>query len=307
MVCYGIFRIGQSCIEYTEHVAIILLTDHQKNSFPERNFQCPQQPLLNQLYIIAIYAVKEPCCCLSGSVPRIFSHFQNPGDMGIPFSYRLSDLGWGQGYRGCLYHCDSGILANEKTLGTRLGSSLHGSSTLFDLRNNVLKSRPFKSALQPFFEQTTTLRVKNQNSLQTKNKSSPSCVICCFISEYMQALVCYTAVFSVVTQRSEERCVTTLKTAVQQTNVGPKCLVKRPNDEYVLYRDSTFSGHMIYRQQNNYGSFLCKSHDKRLRTRPATNPLKHDLHIDVLPPNQIMKQREAQGTLLKCLGLRALS
>ena len=33
-------------------------------------------------------------------------------------------------------------------------------------------------------------------------------------------LVCYTAVFSVVTQRSssgEERCVTTLKTAVQQT------------------------------------------------------------------------------------------
>ena len=36
-----------------------------------------------------------------------------------------------------------------------------------------------------------------------------------------KALVCYTAVFSVVTQRSssgEERCVTTLKTAVQQTS-----------------------------------------------------------------------------------------
>ena len=61
--------------------------------------------------------------------------------------------------------------------------------------------------------------------------------------------------------------------------------MKRPNDEYVLYRDSTFSGHMIYRQKNNYGSFFCKSHDKRLRRRPATNPLKHDLHIDVLPPN----------------------
>ena len=37
MVCYGIFWIGQSSIEYTEHVAMILLTDHQKNSFPERN------------------------------------------------------------------------------------------------------------------------------------------------------------------------------------------------------------------------------------------------------------------------------
>lgn len=30
---------------------------------------------------------------------------------------------------------------------------------------------------------------------------------------------------------------------------------------------------------------FCKSHDKRLRRRPATNPLKHDLHTDVLPPN----------------------
>ena len=37
-------------------------------------------------------------------------------------------------------------------------------------------------------------------------------------------LVCYTAVFSVVTQRSssgEERCVTTLKMAVQQTRANP--------------------------------------------------------------------------------------
>ena len=67
MVCYSIFWIGQSCIEYTEHVAMILLTDHPKNSFPERNFQCPKQPLLNQLYIIAVYTVKEPCFCLSGS------------------------------------------------------------------------------------------------------------------------------------------------------------------------------------------------------------------------------------------------
>ena len=32
-------------------------------------------------------------------------------------------------------------------------------------------------------------------------------------------LVYYTAVFSVVTQRSSPRCVTTLKTAVQQTTV----------------------------------------------------------------------------------------
>ena len=37
----------------------------------------------------------------------------------------------------------------------------------------------------------------------------------------MNGVVCYTAVFSVVTQRSwEERCVTTLKTAVQQTMNG---------------------------------------------------------------------------------------
>ena len=37
-------------------------------------------------------------------------------------------------------------------------------------------------------------------------------------------LICYTAVFSVVTQRSstgEERCVTTLKTAVEQTTPHP--------------------------------------------------------------------------------------
>lgn len=30
---------------------------------------------------------------------------------------------------------------------------------------------------------------------------------------------------------------------------------------------------------------FCKSHDKRLKRRPATNPLKHDLHTDALPPN----------------------
>ena len=31
-------------------------------------------------------------------------HIQNPDYMGIPFSYYFSDLGYGQGYRGCPYH-----------------------------------------------------------------------------------------------------------------------------------------------------------------------------------------------------------
>ena len=100
MVCYGIFWSGQLCIEYmyTELAAMIFLTDHPKNSFPERNSQCPKQPLLNQLYIIAVYTAKEPCFFLSGSLqssPGSSRVSQNPGDMGIPFSYRLSDLGWG--------------------------------------------------------------------------------------------------------------------------------------------------------------------------------------------------------------------
>lgn len=121
---------------------------------------------------------------LFATVPRIFWYFQTPGDMASPSHIALAI--WVRvGVTGDAYITDSGILENEKTLATRLGSSLHGSSTLFDFWNNVLKSRPFKSALQPFFERTTTLRVKNQNSLQTKNKSSPCCVICCFISEYM--------------------------------------------------------------------------------------------------------------------------
>ena len=64
MACYGIFWSGQL---YTELAAMIFLTDHQKNSFPERNSQCPKQPLLNQLYIITVYTVKELCFCLSGS------------------------------------------------------------------------------------------------------------------------------------------------------------------------------------------------------------------------------------------------
>ena len=63
--------------------------------------------------------------------------------------------------------------------------------------------------------------------------------------------------------------------------VGPKCLVKRPNDEYVLYRDSAFSGD----KRITMARCFCKCHDKRLRRRPATNPLKHDLHTDALPPN----------------------
>ena len=46
---------------------MIFLTDHQKNSFPESNSQCPKQPVLNQLYIVAEYTVKEPCFSLSGS------------------------------------------------------------------------------------------------------------------------------------------------------------------------------------------------------------------------------------------------
>ena len=137
----------------------------------------PKATLLNQLYIIAVHTVKELFFCLSdSSKPYLGSSrvSQNPGDMDIPSHIALAI--W-VGVRV--------ILENEKTLRTRLGSSLHGSSTLFDFWNNVLKSRPCKSALEPFFEQTTTVSVKNQNSLQTKNKSSPTCVICCFISEYM--------------------------------------------------------------------------------------------------------------------------
>ena len=45
-----------------------------------------------------------------------------------------------------------------------------------------------------------------------------------YYASFHENLVCYTAVFRVVTQRSSqlERCVMTLKTAVKQTNENPE-------------------------------------------------------------------------------------
>ena len=173
MVCYGIFWSGQLCIEYIYIRNSLQWFSWLTTKKIASQSVIPKATLLNQLYIIAVHTVKELFFCLSdSSKPYLGSSrvSQNPGDMGIPSHIALAI--W-VGVRV--------ILENEKTLGTRLGSSLHGSSTLFDFWNDVLKSRPWKST-KPFFEQTTTVSVKNQNSLQTKNKSSLSCVICCFIS-----------------------------------------------------------------------------------------------------------------------------
>ena len=76
----------------------------------------------------------------------------------------------------------------------------------------------------------------------------------------IQDLVCYAAVFSVITQRScpggEERCVTTPKTAVKQTMQDPNTLtIYVPKEINMINFLKTIS---LHNQENRLGELMKK-------------------------------------------------